>query len=95
MSLYVKTVLTINLNTVWNTGCVDTDDMDISNNNLRYSGIVQNYSFIQQNFLKTNLVLNPLPPLTPPVCVSYYVNLILSTNDIPFTWATTYFKSLF
>eukprot|EP00092_Neocalanus_flemingeri_P031343 GFUD01034041.1.p1 GENE.GFUD01034041.1~~GFUD01034041.1.p1 ORF type:complete len:198 (+),score=29.67 GFUD01034041.1:42-635(+) len=32
-----KTVLTINLKTVWNTGLVDTNDTDISNRNLRYS----------------------------------------------------------
>jgi len=37
-----KSVLTINLKTVWNTGCVETDNMEISNDNLRYSGIVQN-----------------------------------------------------
>ena len=36
--------MTINLKTVWNTGIVDTNDMEISNKNLRYSGIVQSFA---------------------------------------------------
>ena len=33
-------MLTINLKTVWNTGVIDTDTTEITNENLRYSGIV-------------------------------------------------------
>ena len=44
--MLLQAVLAINLKTVWNTGMVDTDDMEISNKNLRYSGIVQNVSVL-------------------------------------------------
>merc|ERR1719154_267069 len=37
LTIINKTVLTINLKTIWNSGVIDTDSTDITNKNLRYS----------------------------------------------------------
>ena len=53
-------MLETNLKTVWNTVLVDTDTMEINNNNLRYSGNMHIYecfliSFDKNKFRKSDL----------------------------------------
>eukprot|EP00092_Neocalanus_flemingeri_P094459 GFUD01120132.1.p1 GENE.GFUD01120132.1~~GFUD01120132.1.p1 ORF type:complete len:192 (+),score=18.51 GFUD01120132.1:45-620(+) len=62
-----KTVLTINLKTIWNTGAIDTDDTEISHKNLRYSAYRSLFIWLRNGKRKNSCVVNSVRQLYPDV----------------------------